>query len=525
MNTQHLQTVKLTGQHFISGQWIGNNDRDIFSSHNPVLNQKLKWKFFEATAKDIDLATQSATDAFQSYRNTTPAQRADFLDAIATELNSDIAIIVAVAQIETGLPIARLQGETARTCNQLKLFAQHLRNPTEPRYMDKADPNRTPAPKPESRLGYIPLGPVVVFGASNFPLAFSAAGGDTASALAAGCSVIVKSHPAHPATTELVGKAISRAIESCSIAPGVFSVLQSSLPDIAASLVTNDKVAAVGFTGSLKVGRILADLCAARETPIPFFGELGSVNPQFILPNILEKDAESLAISQVQSLMMGHGQFCTSPGVLISLSSQGLERYKATLSEEISQQASAPMLSNGIAKTYQQQIERLEKHSGMTVVGRGISPEQPHHTQPIIFSTSAECFNQNPQIRDEIFGPSAIIVECSDINKMQSVINKLEGQLCASIHGFESDFEQLQELIRSISYKVGRIIFNQMPTGVEVCYSMNHGGPYPASTNVQSTSVGVSAIKRFLRPICYQNSPTYLLPADLQDSFSNLIVK
>ncbi len=523
MNTQQLQAVKLTGQHLIDGKWIGGDN--VFFSHNPVLNQKLEWQFYEATVQDVEHAVQAASSAFQSYRSTTPIQRADFLEAIATELNSDIENIVAVAHIETGLPLARLQGETGRTCNQLKLFAQHLRNPTEPRYVDKADLNRSPMPKADSRLGYIPLGPVVVFGASNFPLAFSTAGGDTASALAAGCPVIVKGHPAHPATTELVAKAISRAITLCSINPGVFSVLQSSLPEIAASLVTQNNVAAVGFTGSLKVGRILADLCAARATPIPFLGELGSVNPQFLLSNVLDNNAESLAITQVQSLMMGHGQFCTSPGIIIGLASQGLERYKATVSEEISQQNSAPMLTSGIAKTYQQQVFNLEQCEGVTVVGKGINPEKTHHTQPIVFSTSAASFNQTAHLRDEVFGPCALIVECADITEMQSVVDHIEGQLTASVHGLDSDLNQSRSLIESISYKVGRIIFNQMPTGVEVCYSMNHGGPYPASTDVRSTSVGVSAINRFLRPICYQNSPTYLLPTDLQDSFSNLIVK
>ncbi len=518
-----LQSIKLSGQHLINQSWHGKADG--FKSFNPVANTENHWQFAEAATQDVDLAAKHASEAFKAYRQKSATQRADFLDAVADEIQNLSEQIIAVANIETGLPVARLQGETGRTCNQLKLFATHLRQPTDLRYIDKARPERTPLPKPETRLSYLPLGPVAVFGASNFPLAFSAAGGDTASALAAGCPVIVKGHPAHPATSELVAKAVNTAIIKTDMPSGVFALLQSSKPEVASSLVKNSNIKAVGFTGSLNVGRILADACAARPEPIPFFGELGSINPQFLLPELLNQSAEQLALTQVQSMMMGHGQFCTSPGVVITESGADLERYKATLSEELKQQASAPMLTIGIAKSYQKQTQAFIQNSALTLIGQGQTPAEEHHTQPLAFTTTAERFIADDSLRHEVFGPCVVIVEYQTEAEARRIAEALEGQLTASVHGSEADIKANLTLIELISYKVGRIIFNQMPTGVEVCYSMNHGGPYPASTDVKTTSVGVRAMDRFRRPICFQNAPSAVLPVDAQDSYQHIIVK
>ncbi|RYV04048.1 aldehyde dehydrogenase (NADP(+)) [Shewanella sp. OPT22] len=518
-----LNNLEISGLHFINQSWQGSADG--FFSMNPVKNEKTDWQFAEATFDDVENATKLAAEAFKVYRKKSASERALFLETIADEIQNLSDKIIFAANIETGLPEARLQGETGRTCNQLRLFASHLRNPVDLRYVDKALPERSPVPKPESRLSYLPIGPVAVFGASNFPLAFSTAGGDTASALAAGCTVIVKGHPAHPATSELVACAIQNAITKTDMPAGVFSLLQSSKPEVATALVRDCKIKAVGFTGSLNVGRILADTCAARPQPIPFFGELGSVNPQFVLPELLGSSAEALSITQVQSMMMGHGQFCTSPGVVIAKSGPSLERYKATLTEELKQQESNSMLTFGIAKAYQRQTQAFIENSSVTLIGKGQNPAQLHHTQPLAFSVDAKSFVQNENLRQEVFGPCVVIVEYQTDEQAIEIADILEGQLTASIHGTESEVTSNLELIESISYKVGRIIFNQMPTGVEVCYSMNHGGPYPASTDVKTTSVGVRAMDRFQRPICFQNTPLNVIPADVKDSYQHLIVK
>ncbi|RLV58358.1 aldehyde dehydrogenase (NADP(+)) [Parashewanella curva] len=501
------------GQHFINQQWIGSGPS--FPSYDPIANKESPWTFFEATETQVEQAVQAAHNAFIKYRQTTPEQRATFLEAIAQEIETLKADIIQAAMLETGLPEARLQGEAGRTCNQLLMFANFLRQPNTDVQIDTADPNRSPLPKPDTRLSYLPLGPVVVFGASNFPLAFSTAGGDTASALAAGCPVIVKGHPLHAATSELVTKAIEKAVIKSQVPSGVFNLLQSSKPDTAAAIVKHPLIKAVGFTGSLKVGRILADLCAQRNEPIPFYGELGSTNPQVLLPNQLETNAESLATTQVQSMMMGHGQFCTSPGLLIALKGNSLERYKNKLALVMKEQESAPMLSSSIASQYQEKTSSLASHLATLTIAEGNAPSKEHHTQPKCFCVSANAFLQESMLQQEVFGPCSIIVECNDTDELLRVISKLEGQLTASIHGDQVDIEQHKNIIHELSYKVGRLIFNQMPTGVEVCHSMNHGGPYPASTDVKTTSVGIKAINRFLRPICFQNAPTSILPNEL----------
>ncbi|MEZ9595841.1 aldehyde dehydrogenase (NADP(+)) [Shewanella sp. 10N.261.52.F9] len=505
-----LNKVTITGQHFISGTWT--SEATDFNSINPVTNEALPYRFANASQSIVESAVVSAKQAFIKYRGITAESRAAFLEAIADEIQADIEAITQTAHLETGLPMARLQGETGRTCGQLRLFAGNLRNPIDSRYVDLANAERQPLPKPDTRLTTLPLGPVAVFGASNFPLAFSTAGGDTASALAAGCTIVVKGHPAHAATSELVSGAIERAALKCDMPAGVFNLIQGSSPEVSTQLVTSTAIKAVGFTGSLKVGRILSDLCAARPEPIPFYGELGSTNPQFILSHILEEQAESLASTQVQSMLMGHGQFCTSPGVIVAIKGNALNRYKATLAEDIAPQSAASMLSAGIASTYQSQIELLLTNSQVELIAQGESSPANHFTRPTALKVTATDFINSTEIQQEVFGPCAVLVECDDEAQMQLIAEQLEGQLTASIHGLDCELIANQDLIEAIAFNVGRLIFNQMPTGVEVCHSMNHGGPYPASTDSRTTSVGSAAMARFERPICYQNMPKTLLP-------------
>ncbi|NMH66135.1 aldehyde dehydrogenase (NADP(+)) [Shewanella salipaludis] len=515
------QDTRFSGQHFIHGQWCG--EASGFQRFDPVANQPLPEWFANAGMAEVELAANAAAGAFVAYRRTSPRQRAEFLDAIAAEIQADRDEIVLTAQQESGLPSARLEGELARTCSQFKLFAGQLRQPLETVYVDLPQADRTPLPKPDIRLGSLPLGPVAVFGASNFPLAFSTAGGDTASALAAGCPVIIKGHPAHPGTSERVSLALARAIARCAMPDGVFNLLQSDRAEIAAALVRHDAIKAVGFTGSLRVGRLLADICAARPEPIPFYGELGSTNPQFLLPAILEAQAETLANSQVQSMMMGHGQFCTSPGLVILAPGEAQQGYLATLAQQLANQDAAAMLTPGIAAGFQREFAALLQRPGIELLAQGKAATAKHHTRPAALRISATAFLGRPELQQEVFGPYALVVCCASKDEMYAIAEALDGQLTATLHGLEAELLAEPELVDILSHRVGRLIFNQMPTGVEVCHAMNHGGPYPASTDVRSTSVGVRAMQRFLRPICYQNMPAPLCPPELTSDKSNVV--
>ncbi|WP_372870458.1 aldehyde dehydrogenase (NADP(+)), partial [Shewanella sp.] len=363
-------------------------------------------------------------------------------------------------------------------------------------------------------------GVVAVFGASNFPLAFSTAGGDTASALAAGCAVIVKGHPAHPGTSERVTRAIARAIDATGMPKGLFSLLQGARAELSIALVEHPLVKAVGFTGSLKVGRILADRCALRPEPIPFYGELGSVNPQLLLPGKLATDANSLAEAQVNSMMMGHGQFCTSPGLIITIKGSGLDEYLAALIDKLTAQSAGAMLSQGICSAYNSAVEAML--SEVDILAQGQAAQAAHQSRPLLAKISAAKLIAKPELLDEVFGPFALVAVCDSKAELRALIAALPGQLTASIHGLTDEVADFKDIIQHISFKVGRIIFNQMPTGVEVARAMNHGGPYPASTDSRSTSVGTEAMKRFMRPICYQNMPDSLLPEALKSASPRL---
>ena len=495
-------------------------DVERFQSLDPVANQTLALSFAEAGERQIDAAVTAAGAAFVQYRQTRPQARAAFLEAIATELENDSVLITAAAMLESGLPQARINGELGRTANQLRLFASELRETPSPLLIDKANPDRTPLPKPELRLTQLPLGPVAVFGASNFPLAFSTAGGDSASALAAGCPVIVKGHPAHPATSELVARAIARAISRCDMPSAVFSLLQGRRPELSTGLVSHSGILAVGFTGSFKVGRLLADCCAARAKPIPFYGELGSINPQLLLPDKLQAEAETLAGLQHQSMLMAQGQFCTSPGLILVLadsesSPKALARYRSVLSQAIIETEAAPMLTPGIAESFQTRSKQLLANPAIELLAQGKAAAALHHTRPLLLETDAESLLASPDLMEEVFGPFALLVTVKSEAELHAVIQALDGQLTASVHATSSDLQGYPDVLEALQYKVGRLIFNQMPTGVEVCHAMNHGGPFPASTDLRSTSVGTQAMARFLRPLSLQN-----LPPELTNSFN-----
>jgi 2,5-dioxopentanoate dehydrogenase len=496
-----------SGKSLVAGQWLGSEEQECFYAFFPLTYGTGSQPIYAATSLQLEQAANAADTAFKQYRCTCAKQRADFLVCIAGQIMELGDDLLDVTRQETGLPLARLQGERARTANQLKAFADALMRPLASDIVDAAEPERLPLPKPATRLSSLPLGPVAVFGASNFPYAFSTLGGDTASALAAGCPVIVKGHPAHPITSELMATAIEKAIALCRMPVGVFSLLQSNSPSLSHALVGHPLIKAVGFTGSHNVAAQLQQTIFRREEVIPFYGELGSINPQVVLAEKARQDGEALAQQLCQSLLMGNGQFCTSPGLWLVPAEatefiQGAKNY-------IQQQGSDCLLTRGIANSYLSAVEALAINGQLLDLASS-QLQQDYHVPARLFQLTASHFIKNKQLQQEIFGPCALIVSYENNAELLDLLAAIGGQLTASIHGTSSDLAGSKELVELLQYKVGRLIFNQMPTGVEVCPSMNHGGPYPASTDVRSTSVGAMAMQRFLRPICYQNMPPEL---------------
>jgi 2,5-dioxopentanoate dehydrogenase len=497
------------GKHLIAGQWIDGEHRfqsDCVSGDNH--------SFVVGTEQDVAKACEAASEAFVSFATTSRDVRAQFLNAIADEIENRGAALTAIALSETGLPAARLDGERGRTTGQLRLFASHiLKGDYLDRRWDAALPDRKPLPRTELFMMQRPIGPVGVFGASNFPLAFSTAGGDTASAFAAGCPVVVKGHQAHPGTAELVAEAILAAIIRCKLHPGVFSLVQGNDRHVGEALVKNSHIKAVGFTGSLQGGRALFNLCAARPEPIPFFGELGSINPVVMLPHALKKRATDSGSAWAQSLTLGAGQFCTNPGVVFVIASPEADAFIASAKAALQGVGPQAMLTTGIAKTYGDGVKRITQTSGVEVV---YSKESPARSAlPSLFCVSGSDWLQQPQLAEEVFGPLGIVVQIESLQQLPKIIQLFHGQLTASLHMEQDDMPEAQQLLPILEQKVGRILVNGFPTGVEVCDSMVHGGPYPASTNFGATSVGTLAIRRFLRPVCYQNLFHELLPSDL----------
>ncbi|NOU49327.1 aldehyde dehydrogenase (NADP(+)) [Pseudoalteromonas sp. JBTF-M23] len=499
--------MQISGASYIAGQWCIAEGADKFFGFSPKLNQPLTTPIFEATEQMLQQAVSAAEQAFVVYRQTSPAERATFLYAIADEIEALGEQLLEVTHQETNLPLVRLQGERGRTMNQLRAFAQSLEQCKngllDLDIKDQADPNRTPLAKPYTHLSYLPVGVVAVFGASNFPYAFSTLGGDTAAALAAGCPVVMKSHTAHPVTSELMTHAIDKAIAKTGMPKGVFSMIQAKGYGIAHQLVAAQPIKAVGFTGSFGVAQKLMETIATRKEAIPFYGELGSTNPQVVFAQKAAEQGKQLAQSLCQSVLMGNGQFCTSPGLWL-VPSDAEELIEEAI-EQLSQSKSDTLLSPNIVRSFKRSVELLKNAQGVSLLAQGVL-EQTFHANAHLFCTDANTYMENKQLHEEVFGPSVMMVKYDNAQQLKQLVDSLEGQLSASIHGSNNDFVTNAQLIEALQYKVGRIIENQMPTGVEVCASMNHGGPFPSSTDVRSTSVGLNAMLRFLRPICRQRA-------------------
>lgn len=496
--------------HLIAGKWAGAES--VFSNE-PVDGQADE--FAAGTVELVNEAVEAAEDAFWSYGYSSRTERAAFLRTIADEIEKLGAEITAQGVKETGLPEARLEGERGRTCGQLRLFADHIEAGD---YLDRrhdgAMPDRQPLPRPDLKLVQRPIGPVAVFGASNFPLAFSTAGGDTASALAAGCPVVVKGHSAHPGVSDLIAQAIDAAIKSCNLHPGVFSQIQGGNRAVGTALVQHPLIRAVGFTGSLGGGRALFDLCASRPEPIPFFGELGSVNPMFLMPAALAARGEAIAHGWAGSLTMGAGQFCTNPGIAVAIEGPDAEAFSSAATAALQKVDGQTMLTDGIANAYHSGVNRFSSTENVQQLLTTSCDQR--NAAPYLFSVSASQWLADEALGEEVFGPLGLIVTARDADEMTTVAKALQGQLTCTIHLDDADTEAAQSLMPILERKAGRLLANGFPTGVEVCDSMVHGGPYPASTNFGATSVGTLSIRRWLRPICLQNMPSDLLPADLQ---------
>ncbi len=498
------------GRHLIAGDWVAG--ASSFASE-PVSGPA--HQFSMGTPELVDAACRAAEEAFWTYGYTTREDRAAFLNAIADEIEARAEAITLIGTQETGLPEGRLQGERGRTTGQLRLFAAHiLKGDHLDRRHDPALPDRQPLPRPDIKLVQRPIGPVAVFGASNFPLAFSTAGGDTASALAAGCPVVVKGHSAHPGTAEIVAEAVLAAIEKCGMPKGVFSLIQGGKRDVGTSLVQHPLIRAVGFTGSLSGGRALFDLCAQRPEPIPFFGELGSVNPMFLLPEAVKARGAQIGSGWAGSLAMGAGQFCTNPGIAVVESGPAGDAFVQAAAEALKQVSPQWMLTNGIAQAYRDGKARFDGRNAVRPVLTNDS--EGRHALPNLYETDASNYLQDHALGEEVFGPLGLVVRVSGADEMEALAKGFEGQLTATIHMDDGDTALAQRLMPVLERKAGRVLVNGFPTGVEVSDAMVHGGPYPASTNFGATSVGTMSIRRFLRPVSYQNVPDALLPDDLK---------
>src|SRR5262252_9538676 len=503
----------------IIGAREGKGSGATFRAVNPATDQTLDEEFLPASVEDVDLALRLASNAFSHYRQTSGKQRASFLRKIAVKIESVAGEVIERAHLETALPRTRLQGETARTCGQLRLFAQLVDEGSWVNArIDHAEPDRKPAPKPDIRSLMRPLGPVVVFGASNFPLAFSVAGGDTASALAGGNTVIVKAHAAHPGTGELVGRALQESARECGMPEGVFSLLFGHGSEIGTALMKHPLVRAGGFTGSRTAGRILMDIAASRPEPIPFYAEMSSTNPVFILPGALRERGESIASGLHASFTLGAGQFCTKPGMVFMEKSQDADRFARKLSELVTGSSGFHLLTEAIHSSYDSSIAKRKADPIVTTLVERQGPEAKGFcADPMVFETDAASF-LGSELEAEIFGPTTLLVRHSSRDKVLEIANSLEGHLTATIHGSEQDLRDFADLVAILETKVGRLIFNGFPTGVEVTHAMVHGGPYPSTSDGRSTSVGTQAIFRFTRVVCYQGFPDSTLPDELKEA-------
>lgn len=507
----------ITGKNHI-GDKVSATGSKTFRTFNPILNVENEPLYTEASNEEIDHAIELATEAFKQFRNISGKNKAAFLNAIADEILALDDVLIQVYCSETGLPEGRAKGERGRTVGQLRSFAALVEEGSwVEATIDTAIPDRTPIPKPDLRKMLVPLGPVVVFGASNFPLAYSTAGGDTAAAFAAGCPVIVKSHPMHAGTGELVAQAIIKAAKSTGMPNGVFSNLNSSGIEVGQKLVQHPGVKAVGFTGSIKGGRALYDMAAQREEPIPVFAEMGSINPVVLFPNALEERGTSLAKTYAGSITLGTGQFCTNPGLLLGIKGAALTHFIQTLGKEIVQIEPSVMLHPNIVGAYEHHKKEAVSQSDVEVIAKYEGAVKTNFARQVIVTVEGKTFLENPTLHHEVFGPFSLVVQCENVAQLEKIITGLEGQLTGTVISENEEVNEYPNIIAALQNRVGRIIFNGVPTGVEVCPSMVHGGPYPSSTDSRFTAVGIHSIKRWVRPFSYQDWPNDLLPDALKN--------
>jgi NADP-dependent aldehyde dehydrogenase len=506
----------ITGKNYIGNRLSGEGTK-TYKTFNPLLNIENDNEFVEASTTEINETVFLASDAYITFNQKSGKEKAAFLNAIADGILALDDTLIQMYCSESGLPEGRAKGERGRTMGQLKAFAALLEEGSwVDATIDTAIPDRTPAPKLDLRKMLVPLGPVVVFGASNFPLAFSTAGGDTAAALAAGCPVIVKSHPMHAGTGELVSSVIIKAAEETGMPNGVFSNLNSSGIEVGVQLVKHPQVKAVGFTGSIRGGRALFDLAAQRDEPIPVFAEMGSINPVIMLPEALQNRASELANTYAGSITAGSGQFCTNPGLLLGIEGDGLDNFIKNLSEEIVKIEPSCMLHPNIIGAYEKNKQSAIEQAGLVVAADYGSDVSINFARQAVVTVKGKTFLENTSLHNEVFGPFSMVVKCKDASELKEIVSNLEGQLTGTIISDNNELTKYPYIIAALQNRVGRIIFNGVPTGVEVCPSMQHGGPYPASTDSRFTAVGTQSIKRWVRPFSFQNWPDDLLPNELK---------
>ncbi len=507
--------MKITGENLIGATRVMGQGIP-FRAFNPSQACEIEPVFYSADEAEVGQACALAEAAFDTYRHAAATQRAALLNTIADNIAGIGGQLIERAMMESGLPAARLEGERNRTIGQLRMFAGLvLEGSWIDARIETAMPERQPLPRPDLRMQSIPLGPVAVFGASNFPLAFSVAGGDTASALAAGCPVVVKAHPAHPGTSELVGGAIQAAVEKCRLPAGVFSLLTGAGNELGAALVSHPAIQAVGFTGSRQGGLALVALAARRRQPIPVYAEMSSINPVFLFPDALAARAEKIAEGFVDSLALGAGQFCTNPGIVLGHAGEAFDRFCSAAAGHVAKRPAVTMLTRGIHEAYERGVARLQAQPQLQLLARGAAGGECMGS-PALFRTNARHFAAHPELSEEVFGASSILIGCNDLREMLEVASRLEGQLTATMHLEQGDHDSARRLLSILERKAGRILVNGFPTGVEVSPAMVHGGPYPATSDARTTSVGTAAILRFARPVCYQDMPQDLLPVSLR---------
>ncbi|SEL60556.1 NADP-dependent aldehyde dehydrogenase [Aquimarina amphilecti] len=507
----------ISGKNYIGNQLSGEGIK-TYKTFNPKLNIENPTTFHEASTEEIEKSISLASEAFEAFKKVSGIKKSEFLNAIADEILKLDQVLIDTYISETGLPEGRAKGERGRTIGQLRMFAELVANGSwVEATIDTANPERKPIAKQDIRKMLVPLGPVVVFGASNFPLAYSTAGGDTAAALAAGCPVIVKSHPMHAGTGELVASAIVNAAKKTGMPNGIFSNLNSSGIEVGTKLVEHPKVKAVGFTGSIKGGRALFDLASQRPEPIPVFAEMGSVNPVILLPKATTSKGADLAKTYAQSITLGTGQFCTNPGLILGIKGESLDDFINTLSDEIVKIEPSCMLHPNILDNYEKNKTNAMQQNGLITAADYENDVAINHAKQTITTVEGKTFLQNTTLHQEVFGPFSMVVQCENIEELETVITNLEGQLTGTILGEDDEIGMYSPIINALQNRVGRIIFNGVPTGVEVCPSMLHGGPYPASTDSRFTAVGIHSIKRWVRPFSYQSWPNNLLPNELKN--------